>query len=54
MAALERGPEPPRNYPEEPPQTAERSTTLELDVSLPVLVGGYHIPAASHADCHAL
>lgn len=51
---LARGPDPPRDYPEEPPQTEMRERTLELEVSLPVVVGGYHIPRASHPDAPAL
>jgi zinc protease len=49
-----RGPAPPRVKIEEPPQTEPRSATLTLDVSLPVIVGGYHIPAARHPDVPAL
>ncbi|MBC8131981.1 MAG: insulinase family protein [Deltaproteobacteria bacterium] len=51
---LARGPQPPRVTVEEPAQTSPRSATLTLDVSLPVMVGGYHIPRASHADIPAL
>ena len=51
---LARGPAPPRAYAEEPAQTAARASTLTLEVSLPVIVGGYHIPAASHPDVPAL
>lgn len=51
---LPRGPVPQRAYPQEPPQAEERATTLELDVSLPIIVGGYHIPPAAHADVPAL
>lgn len=51
---LARGPVPRRDIPPEPPQIAARTATLSLDVSLPVLVGGYHIPRAGHADVPAL
>ncbi|HEY8924942.1 MAG TPA: pitrilysin family protein [Polyangia bacterium] len=51
---LERGPAATRAYPEEPPQTAMREATLTLPVALPVMVGGYHIPGAAHADIPAL
>src|SRR3569623_2272675 len=51
---IARGAEPPRDYPQEPAQTAERDATLALNVSLPVVVGGYHIPAARDADVPAL
>ncbi|HEY4185004.1 MAG TPA: pitrilysin family protein [Polyangia bacterium] len=54
FGAMARGAAPPRAYPEEPPQTAERDATLSLNVALPVLVGGYHIPAARDADVPAL
>ncbi|MEP6654163.1 MAG: pitrilysin family protein [Myxococcales bacterium] len=54
FGGLPRGPQPPRVLVEEPPQKAPRSATLNLEVSLPVLVGGYHIPAARHADIPAL
>lgn len=49
-----RGPEPPRAYPEEPPQTARRSETLQIEVQIPVVVGGYHIPRAADPDMPAL
>ena len=54
FGGIARGAEPPRNYPQEPAQTAERDATLTLNVSLPVVVGGYHIPAARDADVPAL
>jgi len=54
FAGIARGAEAPRNYPQEPPQSAERDATLSLNVALPVVVGGYHIPAARDADVPAL
>lgn len=54
FGAMVRGPAPPRAYPEEPPQTVERDATVSLNVALPVVVGGYHIPAARDADVPAL
>ena len=48
------GPPLARAYPTEPPQTAARDATLTLEVALPVVVGGYHIPAARDADIPAL
>jgi zinc protease len=54
FGAIPRGPDPPRNTIEEPPQTAPRTSTLRMEVQLPVLVGGYHIPRASDPDVPAL
>jgi zinc protease len=54
FGSIPRGPEPPRVTIEEPEQTAPRSAILTLDVSLPVIVGGYHIPRASDPDVPAL
>ena len=51
---LPRGAPPPRVTIEEPPQTSPRAATLTLDVSLPVMVGGYHIPGARDDDVPAL
>jgi zinc protease len=51
---LPRGPEPPRAYPVEPPQTERRTATVAMEVNLPVIVGGYHIPRAGHPDIPAL
>jgi zinc protease len=50
FAAIPRAPEPPREAPPEPPQTAPRDKTLAVPVELPVVIGGYHIPAARHDD----
>jgi zinc protease len=47
---IPRGPEPPRNRVEEPPQTATRSETMTVEVQVPVVVGGYHIPRAADPD----
>jgi zinc protease len=51
---IPRGPTPPRVYQAEPPQTAPRTTTMEMEVQIPVIVGGYHIPRASDPDVPAL
>jgi zinc protease len=51
---IPRGPEPPRSYPTEPPQTAARTDTLEMEVQVPVIVGGYHVPRAADPDMPAL
>jgi zinc protease len=51
---IPRGPVPPRDRVEEPPQTAERRETMEMEVQVPVLVEGFHIPRASDADLPAL
>ncbi|MGH9375664.1 MAG: M16 family metallopeptidase [Terriglobia bacterium] len=44
----------PRNYPQEPPQTAERMVALRKDVALPAFVEGYHIPADGTPDSYPL
>jgi zinc protease len=54
FGSIPRGPEPPRAYAEEPPQTARRSETLQLEVQIPVVVGGYHVPPTADADMPAL
>jgi zinc protease len=51
---LERGPEIKRDLPAEPEQKDERATTLSVPVQLPVLIGGYHIPASASEDMYAL
>ena len=51
---IPRGPEPARTSVEEPPQTAMRSETLRVEVQIPVVVGGYHIPRAADPDIPAL
>src|SRR5262249_5329914 len=38
---------PPREHPVEPPQTAERVDTLKVEVQVPILVEGFHIPRAA-------
>jgi zinc protease len=48
------GPTPPRNHPVEPPQTAQRAETLQIEVQVPAVVGGYHIPPAADSDIPAL
>ncbi len=49
-----RGPAPPRNKVEEPPQTEARRDTLALEVQVPVVVAGYHVPRAADPDMPAL
>jgi zinc protease len=51
---IPRAPTPPRPHVEEPAQTAERKETLEIEVQLPVLVEGFHIPRAADPDLPAL
>ena len=45
-----RGADPPRAYVDEPPQTAPRNETMSLEVQVPIVVGGYHIPRAADRD----
>jgi zinc protease len=54
FGAIPRGPAPPRANVEEPPQTGLRTETLHIEVQVPVVVGGYHIPRASDPDIPAL
>ena len=54
FGAIPRGPAPPRAAVEEPPQTSTREETLRIEVQIPVVVGGYHIPRASDPDVPAL
>src|SRR5450432_418537 len=49
-----RGAAPAREKVVEPTQTEARRDTLELEVQVPVVVGGYHIPRAADADVPAL
>ena len=51
---LEKGPPVKHDAPKEPEQTAERDKTLEMAVQLPVIIGGYHIPAGDNPDLFAL
>lgn len=44
----------PRNFPQEPPQTAVRRVKLTQNVALPALVEGYHIPPAGSPDSYPL
>jgi zinc protease len=48
------GPAPPRANVTEPPQTATRTATMQIEVQIPVVVGGYHIPKAADPDLPAL
>ncbi len=54
FGGVARGPEPARVKIVEPAQTSERKETLQLEVQVPVVVGGYHVPRASDADVPAL
>jgi len=54
FGGIARGPEPVRAAAEEPPQTAPRAETLHIEVQIPVVVGGYHIPRAADPDMSAL
>jgi zinc protease len=49
-----RGPAPPRAREAEPAQTAERRETMEMEVQVPVMVEGFHIPRAADPDLPAL
>ena len=51
---LDKGPAVTHDVPAEPPQTDERQKTLSLSVQLPVVIGGYHIPAGTSADLYPL
>jgi len=51
---LPRAAEPPRDHPAEPPQTETRAATLKIEVQIPIVVGGYHIPRAADPDLPAL
>lgn len=42
------------DYPQEPPQTAERVVRLTKPVALPAFVEGYHMPADGTADAYPL
>jgi zinc protease len=54
FAPLDKGPEPRHDAPKEPEQTELRQKTLEIPVQLPVIIGGYHIPAGAEPDIFAL
>ncbi len=51
---LSAGPPPERNIPPEPPQTAERLVKVNLNVSLPAFVEGFHMPADGTPDAYPL
>jgi len=51
---IPRGPAPVRTGAVEPPQTSTRAETLHIEVQIPVVVGGYHMPRASDPDIPAL
>jgi zinc protease len=55
FGSLPRGSQPiNRDLPVEPPQTAERTVKLNLDVALPAFVEGYHMPADGTRDAYPL
>ena len=54
FAPLEKGPTPRHDAPKEPEQNDLRAKTLEIPVQLPVIIGGYHIPAGAEPDIFAL
>lgn len=54
FAHVPAGTHPVANTPAEPPQTALREKSLVVPAELPVLLGGYKIPARAHADTEAL
>jgi zinc protease len=54
FAPLEKGPTPRHDAAKEPEQTEARDKTLEMAVQLPVIIGGYHIPAGNDPDLFAL
>jgi zinc protease len=51
---IPRGPVQPRNTAVEPPQTEPRTAALQIEVQIPINVGGYHIPRAADPDLPAL
>jgi zinc protease len=54
FGAIPRGPTPVRTAADEPPQTSTRAETLRIEVQIPVVVGGYHMPRAADPDVPAL
>src|SRR5262249_8186456 len=54
FGAIPRGPAPPRARTPEPPQTAPRREALKIEVQVPIVVEGFHIPSAADADLPAL
>jgi len=54
FGAIPRGAAVPRNNEAEPPQDKLRDETMELEVQIPVILGGYHVPKASSPDMAAL
>jgi zinc protease len=54
FAPLEKGPPVTRDLAVEPAQTEERDKTLTLQVQLPVVIAGYHIPAGTSEDQYPL
>lgn len=49
-----RGPAIDRTIPQEPPQTALKELKVNYDARLPIIIGGFKIPKASHPDSAAL
>jgi zinc protease len=54
FGVIPRGADPPRATAVEPPQTTKRSETMAIEVQIPVVVGGYHIPRAADPDAAPL
>ncbi len=48
------GDDPPRAAIAMPPQTAMHEQVVQMPIDLPLIIGGYHIPAARHADIPVL
>ena len=51
---LKRQKAPPAVTAVEPQQTQRRDLSLTLDVQMPILVGGFHVPPVTHPDADAL
>src|SRR5262245_10848705 len=54
FAKVPRGSAPPRKYRAEPPQKEYAEKTLHAKVQVPIIVGGFHIPAAADDAMPAL
>ena len=54
FAKVPAGKRPAAEIPAEPPQEALRAETLRFDTQLPVVIGGYKVPALAHEDTPAL
>ena len=54
FGSLPRVAPPARTIPAEPSQIETRTASVKLPVRLPVVIGAYHVPKASHLDLYAL